>query len=138
MQGRVCVEDIENSIKAHEVWKGRLRQAIATGISEIDSHSACRDDRCDFGKWLYATIPNASPDDGETFEAVRQLHADFHRCAGDVIACVENKDLSGAHELMEGAYRDASDVLVTLLHDWRRDLGSRDGEAPSACDCFDG
>lgn len=138
MQGRISVKDIENSIKAHEVWKERLGGAIAAGQFDVDSTSVCRDDQCDFGKWLHATLPHARDDDRDTFEAVRQLHAEFHCRAGEVVARVEAKDLSGAHALMQGEYRAATDVLVTLLHDWRLDLMMREGSLPPASDCLDG
>ena len=55
-----------------------------------------------------------------------------------MIACVERKDLIGAHDLMGGEYREASDVLVSLLHDWRLDLKLREDGPPSASDCLDG
>ena len=127
MQNDISVPDLENAIKSHEAWKQHLRDAIKLGKSEINSSLGCRDDQCDFGKWLYAAISHASPNNKDAYEVVRQLHAKFHHCAGNVIACLEREDSSAAFALMEGEYKTSSEVLVNLLHDWRYELKIRDG-----------
>ena len=48
---------ITKAIAAHAKWKRRLRDAIETGTSDIDTSTAGRDNVCEFGKWLHGDVP---------------------------------------------------------------------------------
>jgi methyl-accepting chemotaxis protein len=72
-------------VAAHRNWRRRLTSYIH-GISdeEFDEAVVCRDDRCELGAWIHG--------DGDrlfgrlpVFGKLRDHHAAFHRCAGQVV-----------------------------------------------------
>ncbi|MDO8943494.1 MAG: CZB domain-containing protein, partial [Desulfobacterales bacterium] len=108
------------AIDSHVKWKARL-QAFIKGDSkenlEIDTVS--RDDQCTLGQWLggiggerFGQLP--------AFSVLRSRHAQFHRCAGEVLAVARQGDKQRALQMLEeGAYPDASEqvaeAIVTLF-----------------------
>ena len=114
----VLVSDGKTAIDAHAKWKERLQDYI-TGRSEEDvtMESAMRDDLCALGVWLggegkqhYGHTPG--------FDALRQAHTRFHRCAGEVLAMAANGHPDEALAMLEeGDYADASDDVTAALVD---------------------
>lgn len=114
----VLVADGNTAIDAHLKWKERLQNHVA-GISNepLDIQTVARDDCCALGIWLNGegqTHYGASPG----FEIVRQTHARFHRCAGDVLATATKRGAGEAmHMLKEGEYARVSDEVTAALVD---------------------
>ncbi|HZV53723.1 MAG TPA: CZB domain-containing protein [Rhodocyclaceae bacterium] len=114
----VLVADGNTAIDAHVKWKERLRDHI-TGRSQetITMESVARDDECALGVWLigegsqhYGSVPG--------FDAVRQAHARFHNCAGDVLAMAgRGRPDEALRMLEEGEYARASDDVTAALVD---------------------
>jgi hypothetical protein len=50
-------------------------------------------------------------------------HANFHRCAGDVIRKVENKDLTGARSMLAGEFVDAAKGTVSAIMALKGEIG---------------
>ena len=114
-------KQITNAIGAHGVWKLRLGSAIATGRADVKSADVCRDDRCEFGRWLHG--PELGPDvrRGKPYQVVRRLHAEFHDCAGKVLHCVEVGKKAEARDLLDHEYAERSDKLLRALAKWKRE-----------------
>jgi len=108
-------------IAAHGLWKFRLHEAIASGRSKFDPEVVQRDDRCPFGKWLYGEGQQTHRHD-ERFETARQLHATFHRAAGDVLRlALDGRSADAAERMTPGQpFLDVSLQLVHHLDGWRK------------------
>jgi len=124
MPNAAMINEINDAIGAHGLWKMRLRTAIKTGNCDTPSHTACRDDQCAFGKWLAGPSINAGLKTGTPFQVIKRLHAEFHTTAGSVIAYVERGNPSAANTAMEGAYTEASEKLVRALMKWKGELAA--------------
>ena len=119
MPNQAMIAEITNAIGAHGMWKMRLRTAITTGRGEVTSATACCDDQCPFGKWLYGPSLNADLRQGMPYQVVRRLHAEFHRSAGSVLAYVERGNASLAQGTLEGDFTERSEKLVRALTKWK-------------------
>ena len=126
MPNAISVEDLEQAIGAHEVWKQRLRDTLRSGRSEIPATTACRHDLCNFGQWLDKTIDAVPPQDRAPYEVVNDLHIRFHHNVASVIASIERGNMQAAHDIMDDSCDYVMEELVGLLHDWRRELKARD------------
>ena len=107
-------------ISAHVLWKKRLL-ALLDGSSEekLDPEVIGLDNKCALGQWIYG--------DGQTFsntaayEAVRTMHAEFHRMAAEVVTLYQAGKISEAEQLLQRQYSRHSEKLkhriLTLSHE---------------------
>jgi hypothetical protein len=111
-------DEITRAIAAHGTWKKWLRSAIDNGKADADPVEVARDDGCQFGQWLYGpTIPDvvrASTD----YKSVRRLHADFHKCAANVLELAGHGHKAQADALMAGEYARVSADLTSAMAKW--------------------
>jgi hypothetical protein len=116
------IRQISAAIAAHDEWKTRLLAAVEAGSSEFDPEHVRADDRCPFGQWLYA----AEADLGASlhYERVRDLHAQFHRAAADVLAlAIGGKGPQALTSLEFGSeYVTASVLLVDEMEFWKKEM----------------
>ena len=126
--GQSQADQVRAAISAHELWKQRLQVIIDSGHSEIHVQTVHRDDLCALGKWLNDEAPEV-PESGLRLQAVRDLHAAFHRSAAEVLALAVNRERAAASAaLAEGSeYQRCSDALLQQLADWHRSLASTSG-----------
>lgn len=122
MNAHAIIEEVNNAIGAHGMWKMRLRTAITSGRCDITSADACCDNKCAFGKWLYGPTLDSQVRAGVPYQVIRRLHAEFHRSAGEVLAQVERGNASGAQATMGGEFADRSEKLVRALTKWKGEL----------------
>jgi hypothetical protein len=101
-------------IGAHVMWKQRLTAFLAGDSSEnLDPETICLDDRCALGKWIYgdgkpmAKLPR--------YEEVRELHAQFHQNAADVVTLHLTGNTADAEKLLQGDYSRLSEKLKHRL-----------------------
>jgi methyl-accepting chemotaxis protein len=116
---------LDTAIKAHAQWKDRLKGAVETRTSDIAPDQACLDNRCQFGKWIYGEGAAAPlPERGADYDRVRQLHAEFHRCAGDTLRKALAGDRTGYDRDTgpSGPFHIVSTELTRALLFWRRRL----------------
>ncbi len=108
-------------IAAHGLWKFRLHEAIASGRSRFDPNVVERDDRCPFGQWLYGEGQQTHRHD-ERYETARQLHATFHRSAGEVLRlALDGRTADATTRMAPGQpFLDVSLQLVHHLDGWRK------------------
>ena len=111
--------NFDDAIMAHIKWKSRLANFI-DGVSTepLKSEIVCKDNLCDLGKWIYGegAVYSAKPD----YEDLVAKHANFHRCAADVIKKVEEKDKEGAKKLLFGPFVVASKETVTAIMELKK------------------
>jgi hypothetical protein len=108
--------NFKTAVDAHMKWKVRLQNYInGTSDEQLSVDVVSCDDKCPLGKWIY--------DKGgehygftETFFDVKAHHAQFHRCAGAVLAAAQAGDKEKALALLRGGdYVRASERVKMLL-----------------------
>jgi hypothetical protein len=118
----VTKEAIEAALAAHAQWKKRLQDAIETGQSSFQAENVRKDNACQFGQWLYAL----SDTDRNTavFTKVRELHASFHRTAGEILHLALSGKRAEALKALEfgGPYGKATGELVLALQAWKQQI----------------
>lgn len=117
-EGSMDIQKINMAIGAHGLWKSRLRQAIESGCSEHTVGEVCRDDCCDFGRWLHALPGDEQA--GTDWKKVRELHAEFHKEAAAVLALAlaGRKAEAGSALGSESSYVQTSLLLTAAMMDW--------------------
>ncbi len=113
-------KEIVEAIHCHTAWKRRLRHAIDSGTAEVTVEEVARDDRCEFGQWLAGSAFSEANRDG-SYEAVCQLHGQFHRVAAATLQLALNGRKDEAERSMGagGLYARASLRLSRALSAWR-------------------
>ncbi len=113
--------EISAAIHSHTAWKQTLRLAVDSGIVAPDGGDVGRDDLCPFGKWLQARTFNDS-ERGRYYDAVCQLHTQFHRIAAITLYLAVSGKKAEAEQVMSttGPYAQTASRLIWALSAWRR------------------
>ena len=113
---------IDKAISAHKEWKIRLENAINAGRSDFSPAIVKTDNACEFGKWLYSLSP--SDRSGLDYNTVKNLHAEFHQIAGEILqlAISGRKEDALKNLSFGGTYGLASAKLSTALFEWKKRL----------------
>ncbi|MDH5445802.1 MAG: CZB domain-containing protein [Gammaproteobacteria bacterium] len=113
---------IVKGIAAHGLWKQRLIDAINTGTSEWTPDIVCQDNQCEFGKWLYSCSHDekSSPH----YETIRNLHADFHKSAAQVLDLALKGNTNEAQDNISSAskYSETSRNLTREMMNWKSEI----------------
>ena len=117
--GATLPDQIQKAITAHGVFKVRLGQMVESGGTEMTAAIAASDNQCPLGQWLYGGIDpadKASPH----YQMVKDLHATFHRAAGEVVALSLARKRTEALAAMEmgSTFKQTSAKLVIALTTW--------------------
>ena len=97
-------------IGAHVMWKQRLTAFLAGNSTEELKPDMIRlDDRCALGKWIYGEGKPMSH--LPRYEEVRELHAQFHQYAADVVNLHLAGNTAEAEKLLQGEYSRLSEKL---------------------------
>lgn len=114
--------ELDKAIGAHGMWKSRLKQAITTGKADAPIDTIRVDNACAFGKWLYGPTLSASEKASPDYKTVRDLHAQFHRCAARVAELAQNGKASDAEKMLslDGEFTLASHKLTQAMMDWKK------------------
>jgi len=116
-------DEITKAIAAHGMWKKWLRIAIDNGKAGANPVEVAKDDACPFGQWLYGSTISATARASADYTSVRKLHADFHKCAAKVLACVVQGQKAQADALMTGEYAQVSADLTSAMAKWKAAIG---------------
>lgn len=112
--------NFDDAIAAHIKWKVRLNQFIdGTGTEQLISANVCKDNLCDLGKWIYGE--GAKYNTAPRYKDLVSKHANFHRCAADVVKKVEGGDKAGAKSLLAGQFAVASKETVTAIMELKKE-----------------
>jgi methyl-accepting chemotaxis protein len=126
-------DEISAAIQAHALWAFHLQDAIKTGRSEFSAEAVGADDQCEFGKWLYARLGSANGDTA-MFMEIRELHAEFHRQTGNILALALSGDAAKAALLVASGseYKKLSEKLISLLTGLKGRAGAHQALAAAA------
>lgn len=122
MSNQLIIEEIENAVRAHGMWKLKLKTAITTGRNESDASDVECDNLCVFGKWLYGPTITPQIAAGKPYEVIKRLHAEFHKCAGSVLRKVDVGQIDSAQEILDTEFAEKSNILVRALTKWKKEL----------------
>ena len=112
--------NFDDAIAAHIKWKVRLTQFIdGTSTEQLKSDTVCKDNLCDLGKWIYGE--GAQFNGKPHYRDLVTKHANFHRCAADVVKKVETSDKAGAKSLLSGVFANASKETVTAIMELKKE-----------------
>jgi hypothetical protein len=97
-------------IGAHVMWKQRLIGFLAGSNTEaLDPDTIRLDNRCALGKWIYGD--GASMSQLSKYDEVRDLHAQFHQFAADIVDLHLAGNTADAEKLLLGDYSRLSEKL---------------------------
>ena len=122
MSNALLLNEINSAIQAHGRWKLKLSVAIDTGHCDMTPGQVRCDDCCDFGKWIHGASISASVQDGMPYQVIKRLHAEFHKCAGNVLQKAVDRDTVSARALLNGVFTEQSHTLIVALNKWKREL----------------
>ncbi len=112
--------NFDDAIAAHIKWKVRLKQFIdGASAEQLKSGTVCEDNLCDLGKWIYGegAVFNTRPH----YQDLVTKHANFHRCAAEVVKKVEDNDKIGANVLLSGQFSMASKETVIAIMELKKE-----------------
>lgn len=114
---------INKALRANWGWQKRLSTAIANGAHGEDAATVARDDRCDFGKWLYGLHPDQR--DLAHFPTAKDQHAGFHLEAARTLGLVSAGQQAEARASIANGrpFAEASRILTNTMIEWKK--GSR-------------
>jgi hypothetical protein len=106
--------DIEEAIYSHGAWKTHFRNFLC-GKAGMDMSAVGHTDACKLGHWLEDGARRMmSPED---HAKACELHAQFHRVAGDIVRNITQKNFSAARQALAsaGAFDQASHEMGAFL-----------------------
>lgn len=106
--------DIEHAIYVHGAWKAKFRDFL-NGRAGLDLSAVGHTETCKLGHWLGEEARRMlSPED---HAKACELHAHFHRVAGDIVHNIKQKDFSAARQALSsaGTFDQASHELSAFL-----------------------
>jgi len=119
--GKTGTSHFDDAIAAHVKWKIRLNQFIdGTSTEKLDSSTVCKDNLCALGKWIYGD--GEKHRDAPHYADLVTKHANFHRCAGDVVKKVESRDKAGAMSILKGEFAASAKETVTAIMDLKKEI----------------
>jgi len=104
------------AIEAHQKWKKRLSDVVDGNSDEVlQVDLVSRDDQCLLGKWIHG--PGSQKFWlSEQFIRLKNNHAHFHVCAGNVLHLAQtDRQQEAALELKEGDYTRVSQEVIRDL-----------------------
>ena len=116
-------DDIDLAIGAHGSWKQKLRTAIDTGESPSTPEKVMQDNNCSFGKWLHERI-TASEKESPYYKEVVELHAEFHKEAGAILALALKGEKDEAYDRIKlgSKFSRVSGGLTRKMKEWQSAL----------------
>jgi chemoreceptor zinc-binding protein len=111
---------ITKAIGAHSHWKQALMSAIESGSPKLSLDQVGREDACEVGQWFNgAEIPEAQRKTPE-FEACREVHAEFHKAAAEVLRLAISGDKRAAVAALgaDSRFAKLSSALTLRMMQW--------------------
>ncbi|WP_455204564.1 CZB domain-containing protein [Kaarinaea lacus] len=102
------------AVEAHIKWKIRLQRHLdGTSKEHLDPNVICLDDQCVLGKWIYGDGKKFQ--EMPAFEELRCTHADFHKCASEVVRKTDEGNKEQAESLFRNDYMLLSKDITRML-----------------------
>jgi hypothetical protein len=102
------------AVEAHIKWKLRLQKHLdGTSQEKLDPEVICKDDQCVLGKWIYSE--GKKYQELPAYEELRMTHADFHKCAANVVRKTDAGAKGEAESLFRNDYMLLSKNITRML-----------------------
>lgn len=114
--------DFAKAVDVHVAWILKLQEAIGGG-KNLDAGEVSKDTLCDLGKWIYGA--GAAHQDKTVFQNLKNRHAEFHQCAGEVVRKVNTDDVEGALTMVDkgGEFVRISSETINAIMAMKKELG---------------
>jgi methyl-accepting chemotaxis protein len=122
--------DFDGVTQAHMNWKHKLRSFLAGEGEPLDPDVVSRDDKCVLGCWIHGEGQRYASD--LHYSRLREKHADFHLCAGEVIRAKQSGDEAGARRLLLNEFSVLSDETIQEIRSMKRSFGNESAPARAA------
>jgi methyl-accepting chemotaxis protein len=99
--------------QAHLDWTGKLQEFLHGRGQTLDPQTLERDDACMLGGWIHGDGARLGED--ADYRRLRAIHADFHRCCGEVARRHLRHERRAARELLDGDFADLTFQTVNQL-----------------------
>lgn len=107
--------DVMAAIQAHVQWKLRLQAYIDGSEEEFDPEVVGSDCLCSLGRWIHGHGEERYGDHPR-FLLMKQIHADFHTYAAEVVKAVQRGEQENARNLLlKGEYAKVSNRIKSVL-----------------------
>lgn len=109
--------DFDAAVKAHIDWKMKLSKYLENPDDSLEHSKVCVDNACALGKWIYGDGQMYREDNKDIFDQVKQSHAEFHKCAGDIVRLANQNQIEKAKRLLgpSGNYIKISENTVEQI-----------------------
>ena len=103
-----------SAVEAHIKWKIRLQKHLnGTSTESLNPEIICKDDQCTLGQWIYNEGQKYK--NMPAFEELRGTHANFHKCASEVVRKTDEGDKNQAETLFKNEYAELSKNITRML-----------------------
>lgn len=103
-----------HAVEAHIKWKIRLQKHLdGTSEEHLNPDVICLDNQCTLGQWIYGDGQQYKTMEG--FEELRITHADFHKCASEVIRKTDAGNKPEAEAMFKNHYATLSKNITRML-----------------------
>ncbi|HLD95587.1 MAG TPA: CZB domain-containing protein [Alphaproteobacteria bacterium] len=105
--------NFEECITAHSNVKLKLRRYLSNTDGSISAADLSKDDLCELGKWIkgegkkYAAEP--------AYKELVLEHAQFHKCAGDIVSKCDKGDKAKAEEALNATSEFSKHSLNVVI-----------------------
>jgi methyl-accepting chemotaxis protein len=122
---------LDDADKAHTQWKTRLIDYMNGRHKEpINQADAASDHKCDLGKWIYGEGKQHSH--RKEYRDLKDAHAHFHESVGEIVACVESRNIDKAKFLLGGDFSRKSKETHAAIDQLSRVISGGGASAPPA------
>lgn len=107
--------DMKAALDAHTRWTQRLAGKLnGTNPENLDAATVSSDADCRLGKWIHGTAKKRF---GQlpAYEELRQIHADFHRKAGEILHSVAEANSELARAYLRELRHQSGQVQLALV-----------------------
>jgi hypothetical protein len=107
--------DMKAALDAHMAWTQRLEGKLSGENQEnLEVASVASDCECMLGKWLHGDARQQFGESGD-YQELRQVHADFHLKAGEILNNVLNGDREQALKNLRELRYQSGNVQLSLV-----------------------
>jgi len=106
--------DFDAEIIKHLQWRTMIENLFRDRERPyVSPATIIQDDKCQLGKWIYSPS-SKSYEKFPVFNALVEVHKDFHLQAGTIMTICNNGNFDEASELEEEFYRLSGEVIKCL------------------------
>lgn len=107
--------DMKAALDAHLAWTKRLEDSLnGTSNETLDAATVSSDCKCALGQWLYGVAREQFAGSSE-YQELRQVHADFHLKAGEILSNVLNGEDEQAYWNLRELRYQSGNVQLSLV-----------------------